>query len=215
MTRRDTVRARTAVFALSFALACGSTTRSEDGYPIPLQTGDGWQTASLEAVGMHAGPLQSLLDLIANTDDHMIHSILIVRDQKLVFEEYWTGTDLEPVSLTPVERQFDRETLHYAASVSKSITSALVGMALAQGLIVSVEETLFSFFPEYEDLRNADNSHITLEHLLAFSSGYDWNEHVYGFDDPRDSHNQMFSTPDPMGFLLGRPVVSTPGSEFL
>jgi len=215
MARKSAVRAFPAVYALSFALACNSATATEDGYPIPLQTSDGWQTASLATVGMHAGPLRSLLDLIAHTDNHMIHSILIIRDQKLVFEEYWPGIDLEPVSLTPVERQFDRETLHYAASVSKSITSASVGIALDQGLIGSVGETLFSFFPEYDDLRNDANSQITLAHLLAFSSGYDWNEHVYGFDDPRDSHNQMFNTADPVGFLLGRPVIATAGSAFL
>ncbi len=201
MARRGVVRAHTAVLALSLASACGSTTSSDDGYPIPLQTGDGWQTASLEAVGMHHGPLQDLLDLIAGMDNHMIHSILIVKNQKLVFEEYWAGIDLEPISLTPVEREFDRETLHYAASVSKSVTSALVGIALDQGLIGNVGATPFSFFPDYDDVKSDDNSQIILEHLLAFSSGYDWNEHVYGFDDPRDSHNQMFNTPDPVRFL--------------
>jgi CubicO group peptidase (beta-lactamase class C family) len=164
---------------------------------------------------MDPGPLLDLLDLISNTDNHMIHSLLIVKDQKLVFEEYWPGVDLEPGTLSPVARNFDRTTLHYVASVSKSITSALVGIALDQGLIGSVEDSLFSFFPEYSDLKREDNGQITLEHLLSFSSGYDWNEHVYGFDDPRDSHYQMFNTPDPMGFLLGRSVVSDPGSEFL
>jgi CubicO group peptidase (beta-lactamase class C family) len=164
---------------------------------------------------MDPGPLLELLDLISNTDNHMTHSLLIVKDQKLVFEEYWPGVDLEPGTLSPVERSFDRRTLHYVASVSKSITSALVGIALDRGLIASVEDSLFSFFPDYTDLKREDNGQITLKHLLSFSSGYDWNEHVYGFDDPRDSHYQMFNTPDPVGFLLGRPVVSVPGSKFL
>jgi CubicO group peptidase (beta-lactamase class C family) len=89
---------------------------------------------------MDPGPLLDLLDLISNTDNHMIHSLLIVKDQKLVFEEYWPGVDLEPGTLSPVARNFDRTTLHYVASVSKSITSALVGIALDQGLIGSVED---------------------------------------------------------------------------
>jgi len=203
------------VLLLLLASACDWLTGRGNGYEKPQQTNDGWETASLEQVGMDPGPLLDLLDLFSNTDNHMTHSLLIVKDQRLVFEEYWPGVDLEPGTLSPVERSFDRTTLHYVASVSKSITSALVGIALDQGLIGSVEDSLFSFFPEYSDLKREDNGQITLEHLLSFSSGYDWNEHVYGFDDPRDSHYQMFNTPDPLGFLLGRPVVSDPGSEFL
>lgn len=72
---------------------------------------------------MIAAPLVDLTDRIARTEGHLLHSLVIVRDQKLVFEEYWPGVDLEPGTLNPVTRDFDRETLHYVASVSKSITS--------------------------------------------------------------------------------------------
>ena len=215
MKRWTTARALTATLLLALPIACDSSTGPGDLYPIPVQTTDGWQTASLESVGMDPEPLLSLLELISNTDNHMIHSILIVKDQKLVFEEYWTGIEFEDFSLLSVERHFDRDMLHYLASVSKSITSALVGIAIDQGVIGGVEDSLFSYFPECSDLRNDDNGGLTLKHLLTFSSGYDWNEHEYGFDDPRDSHYQMFNAPDPWRQLLGRPVLFTPGSEFL
>jgi len=212
--RRTTASAISIVVALSLATACDSPTGPGTDYQKPVQTGDGWQTASLESVGMDPAPLQNLLQLIDDTDDHMIHSILIIKDQRLVFEEYWPGTDLVPESLAPVERNFDRETLHYVASVSKSITSALAGIALDMGLIGGVDDLLFPYFPEYEELRNDDNGPVTLRHLLSFSSGYDWNEFVYGFDDPRDSHYQMFRSQDPVRYLLGRPMVTQPGAEF-
>jgi CubicO group peptidase (beta-lactamase class C family) len=205
---------RAALLLLPLLICCDSLTGPGDGLRRPRQTSDGWVTASVEAVGMDPAPLQALLDLISTTDNHLIHSILIVKDGKLVFEEYWPGTDLTPYSLAPVGRDFDRHTLHYVASVSKSITSALMGIASDQSLVGSIQEPVFSFFPEYEDLRGDENSQITLQHLLSFSSGYDWNEFVYGFDDPRDSHNQMFAAPDPMAFLLGRPVLTPPGSVF-
>ncbi len=196
------------------ALACDSASGPQNGYERPVRTDDGWETASLEQVGMEPGPLLDLLALIADTEDHMIHSLVIVRDQKLVFEEYWPGVDLEPGTLDPVAREFDRETLHYVASVSKSITSALVGIAIDRGLVGGVEDTLFAHFPEYAHLRREDNRQIVLEHLLSFSSGYDWNEFVFGFNDPRDSHYQMFNTRDPVGYLLARPVTSNPGAVF-
>ena len=214
MTRRTVASAISIVVALSLAVACDLPTGPEGPLSKPRQTGDGWQTASLDRVGMDPGPLQSLLDLIDDTDNHMIHSILIVKDQMLVFEEYWTGIDLTPGSLTPGEKAFDAETLHYVASISKSLTSALVGIALEMGLIAGVDDLLFSHFPEHEDLRNEENGQVNLEHLLSFTSGYDWNEFVYGFDDPRDSHNQMFASQDPARYLLGRPVVTAPGAEF-
>jgi CubicO group peptidase (beta-lactamase class C family) len=195
--------------------ACDSTTGLRDMPGVPEWTGDGWETASLESVGMDREPLRALLTLIGETPDHLIHGIVVVRGGTLVFEAYWPGTDLSPITLEPVDRYFDRETLHYVASVSKSITSALTGIALHRGLLESVHDSLFSFFPAYDTLRTDDNAGITLEHLLSFSSGLDWNEHVYGFDDPRDSHHRMFNTTDPLGFLLGRPVVDAPGSRFL
>jgi CubicO group peptidase (beta-lactamase class C family) len=139
---------------------------------------------------------------------------VIARNGKLVFERYWPGTDLEPATLDPVARSFDRETLHYVASVSKSLTSALAGIAVDRGLIAGVADSLFSYFPEYAHLRTDENGPIVVEHLLSFTSGYEWNEFVYGFDDPRDSHNQMFRTADPVGHLLARPVTTEPGAVF-
>jgi CubicO group peptidase (beta-lactamase class C family) len=203
---------------LAIGVACDFFTGPDDEYPVPPQTNDGWETASLEDVGMEPDSLLALLDLISNTEDHLIHSILIVKDEKLVFEQYWDGIDLffdESTPMGEVTRNFDRDALHYMASVSKSFTSALVGIAVDRGLIGGVEDPVFSYFPEHEDLKNDGNAQIALADLLAMRSGFDWNEFEYGFDDPRDSHHQMFAAADPMRFLLGRPLVSTPGTEFL
>ena len=200
--------------SLFSTLACDSPTGPSGQFQQPLQTNDGWETAALQDVGIRPAPLRELLDLIDGTDGHLIHSLLIVKDQKLVFEGYWPGSDLNPVGLDPVEKDFDRETLHYVASVSKSITSALAGIAFDEGFIGSVEEPVFDHFPDHVDLRTDQTAQITLKHLLSFSSGFHWNEFVYGFDDPRDSHNMMFASEDPIRHLLGRPMDTNPGAEF-
>jgi len=200
--------------SLFLALACDSPTGPNDRLQNPPQADDGWETASLLDVGMDPDPLLGLLDLIEDTENHLIHSLLIVKDQKLVFENYWPGADLNPVGLDPVVKNFDRETLHYVASVSKSITSALTCIALDKGFIDSVEEPVFDHFLDHDDLRTDQTTQITLGHLLSFSSGFHWNEFVYGFDDPRDSHYMMFSSEDPIRHLLGRPLDTTPGALF-
>lgn len=203
-------------FWAAAALYCfSSCDSSSQTIEPPAQLNDGWETASLESVGMNPDRFEDLLDLMAKTENHEFHSILVVKDSKLVFEEYWPGTDLLPTTLEQVSRDFERETLHWVASVSKSITSALVGIALDRGIVGGVDEPIFSFFPEYEHLQNDQNGGIAVEHLLSFSSGYEWNEMEYGFDDPRDSHYQMFHSTDPLEYLLGRPMVSQPGAEFL
>ena len=163
---------------------------------------------------MDSGLLRDLLHHIASARGHRLHSLLIVKDGKLVFERYWPGRDLVPASLDSVRRDFDRNTLHYVASVSKSLTSALVGVAWDQGLIPSLDEPVFSWFPDYESLETDANRAVTLRQLLSFSSGFEWNEFVYGFEDPRDSHYMMFRAADPIGHLLGRSVLTQPGSVF-
>ncbi|MBT8396166.1 MAG: beta-lactamase family protein [Gemmatimonadetes bacterium] len=204
------------VFAviLAYSTACDSPTGPEADLRRPKQTADGWTTASLSSVAMDADRVGNLLELIDATENHLIHSLLIAKDGRLVFEHYWSGVDLRPEDLVPVQTEFDRNTLHYVASVSKSVTSALAGIALDRGVVGSVEHLVFDFFPEHEDLRVGEAASVTLEHVLSFTSGFHWNEFVYGFDDPRDSHNMMFASTDPIRHLLGRPMDSEPGELF-
>lgn len=202
------------ILILTLCSGCDSSTGNGNSYPVPEETGDGLSTASLQEVGLDPEPLLALVDLISHTPDHLIHSLLIFKDHRLVIEEYWDGVDLAPATMIPVEKAFDRETLHYVASVSKSITSLLAGISMDMGMVGGVDDSLFQYFPEDTDLRNAEKAEISIQHLLSFTSGLEWNEFVYDFEDPRDSHYQMFDAEDPIRFLLGRPLTSAPGAHF-
>ena len=81
---------------LSVMMGCGSSSTDTEGvtgyeYRIPEAVGDGWQTASLQAVGLEERPLVQLMDRLARTHGHQLHSLLVIRDGKLVFEEYFPG----------------------------------------------------------------------------------------------------------------------------
>ncbi len=213
--RRSTLACACAALLVAWPpTACGSPTDPDLRYRVPEQTSDGWQTASVESVGMDPRPLEELLALVHGTPGHLLHALLIVKDGQLVFEEYWPGVDLDPATLDAVERDYDRETLHYVASVSKTLTSALAGIAVDRGITGSVHDPVFACFPEHADLRTGARAQVTLEHLLSFSSGWDWNEHVYGFDDPRHSDHQMSHAADPVSQLLSRLFVSAPEAVF-
>ena len=105
-------------------------------YRFPGRTADGWDVASLKEVGVDAAPLNSLIRAIINRQLVDIHSILLVKNGKLVLEEYFYG--------------YSRETKHLIASDTKSVTSILVGIAIDKQMISDVNKKVYEFFPEYK-----------------------------------------------------------------
>jgi CubicO group peptidase (beta-lactamase class C family) len=162
---------------------------------------------------MDPAPLVALRDAIRAHGAHFLHSVLVARNGRLVFEEYFDGRQFDLVEGSPWEYEpvsFGINTLQFQGSVSKSITSALVGIALDRGLIPDVDATLFSFFPDYQELSTPQKEEITIEHLLTMRAGWPW------YDDDIDGEGsdevQMFQHEDPLRFILERPLEWAPGS---
>ena len=213
----NTMRSKAILFTQTLVICCLSCsdniTTNDDivyVYTVPTQTDDGWETASLTDAGMDETPIAQFMNELLNNIEHKIHSILIVKDGKLVFEEYFPGYAFYHGPLT----EFNRETKHNLASVTKSFTSALIGLAIDHGFIQDVNQKLFSFFPEYSNLNNVEKDKITLEHLLTMTSGLEWDESTYLYTDPRNDLSQLWSTNDPIRFILNRPIVTEPGTQF-
>ena len=200
--------------------ACGllSPAKSEYTYHIPEQTDDGWQTTSLQHVGMDPEKIVALMNDLAEYPDHWVHAVVVVKDGKLVFEEYFPGKDLDLSNLgngiAYSTRQFNRDSRHSAASVSKSIASILVGIAIDEGLIQGTDETMFSFFPDYGNLSDAIKNQITLQHMLSMTSGLPWSK-AYSYDDPRNDLVAMLNSDDPIGYVLEKSTVAAPGTTFI
>ena len=107
---------------------------------------------------------------------------------------------------------FDAGTKHDMRSISKSVTSLLVGIAFDRGLLTDLDTPAFSFFPEYEALRTPEKDRITLRHLLTMSSGLAWNEIPY--TDPSNSYSQMEAAPRADHYVLAQPLAAEPGEVF-
>ena len=180
-------------------------------YNEPLQTNDGWEVASLSSVGMDETPIAQFMNELLNNIEHKIHGILVIKDGKLVFEEYFPGYAFYHGPLT----DFNHETKHNLASVTKSFTSALIGLAIDHGFIQDADEKVFSFFPEYADLNVGEKDKITIEHLLTMSSGLEWDESTYPYSHPGNDIYQLFHKDDPIRYILNKPIVSEPGTQFL
>jgi len=112
-------------------------------------------------------------------------------------------------------RGYQREHKYTIYSVSKTFTSALVGIAFDKGYLKNVNQRMLSFFPAYAaSIKDNAKKNITIEHLLSLSSGLDWDESTYSYEDSRNVHVQMERTDDWIKFILERPMKDEPGTQW-
>ena len=205
---------------LTLITACGRDKNPVDSsgdypYKIPPQTDDGWETTSLAEVGIDEKPLFNLMQRLDDLGDHRIHSLVIIKGGKLVFEEYFPGDKFNLAEFTG-DSGFDIDDTHNLCSATKSFTSALIGIAVDKGFIQSVNKKVFDFFPEYEDILTAhpEKNDITIEHLLTMTSGLEWDDETYPYHDPRNDMYRLFHSSNPIRYILSKPLIETPGTFF-
>ena len=138
-------------------------------YVVPLETGDGWTTASLADVGLAEERFIDLIDIIRTGTYANVHGVVVVKDDRLVFEEYFDGLDFQAAVGTNVVgdwRQFDRDQPHNLASATKSVTSTILGIAIDKGFVSNADAAVYDFFPEHSELRDARKDSITLQEIF-------------------------------------------------
>lgn len=153
-----------------------------------------WEKASPIEQGIDSVQLAKAFD--EAHDRGFIYSLLVVRNGFLVGERYYHG--------------YDKYDAFNVKSVSKSFISALVGIALREGYLKSLEQKLMDFFPEYQhDQMDARKYEITIRHLLTMRAGFDNSIEDYG-------NHWMFwiSSPDWVGHALNLPMEYDPGAQF-
>ncbi len=207
-------------------------------YAVPEKTDDGWETAPLSSENITADSVNDLFDRVINAETMPslrwyssdkpygynkylnIHSVLLVKNGKLVVEEYFPGQDHSTVAGTSLQdteyRAFNRNTLHKLYSVTKSVNSILIGIAIDQHLISGVDEKISAFFPEYSDIfADSEKGQLRLKHLLSMTAGLSWDERKYPYGDSRNDHMMMNLSKDPVRYVLERPVATMPGTKFV
>ena len=198
-----TVRMR----VILFLLLCTATVMGQAPSPA-----NDWKTATPDSVGMDRARLDAMTAMIRRYPDWNIHAVLIERNGRLIYEQYFSGQD-ERWGDSLGKITFTRETKHDLRSISKSVTSALVGIALASGKIRSVDQKLMEFFPDYADKVPATTGRITIRDALTMSSGLQWDE-VTPYTDPHNDEIVMDDSKDPIGYVLGRPSAAEPGTQW-
>lgn len=160
----------------------------------PKILNDGWSIGNIEDFDIEHTELRKLIDSINIKALVNTHSVLIAKENKLIFEAYFEG--------------FNAQIPHDTRSASKSISSAMVGIAIGDGIIESVDEKLYDFIPkEFQYTKDSIKSKIELKHLLTMSSGLDVN------NEAQEDNYQNPSNPNSwLKTVLEAPMVKEPGT---
>jgi len=195
---------------------CTSNPSAHFTYHPPENIHDGLRVASLDDVQINPALLISLTKDILDDKFSEVHSILILKDNKLVFEEYFPGHRFAYENANHHGDQFvwKRDSLHRMMSVSKSITSACIGIAVDQGFILNVHQSIFDYLPEYRHLNDDGKDKITIEHLLTMTSGLKGNEWLVPYSNPKNDVIEVYFSEDPLETILEKPLLHTPGEYF-
>ncbi|GGG69007.1 serine hydrolase domain-containing protein [Paenibacillus radicis (ex Gao et al. 2016)] len=132
--------------------------------------------------GKFEADTDSALDSVIKSDYSNINGIVVSRNGSIVYEDYYNG--------------FGPEDAQHVASVTKSIVSALIGIAIDEKYIESADTKVLDFFPEYVPNANAGvKPDITIRHLLTMTA-------PYAFEDWREPLDQMCMKPDWIQYAL-------------
>ena len=156
-----------------------------------------WRTASPESQSISSGILSELFNAIRK-NNYEIDSVIIVRNGYVVLESY---KDL-------LEPHFK----HQIYSCTKSVASALIGIAIDKGYIKSVDQPLLELFPENTSaVQDSDKRKITLRHLLTMAAGLKCEDSVrYEFKGLK----KMWQSDDWVQYMIDLPVIAPPGNNF-
>jgi CubicO group peptidase (beta-lactamase class C family) len=203
---------------ISGAIAsCTSESPRDYAFQAPEQLDDGLDVGTVDEVGIDAGLLATAVDEITSDEYGEIHSLLIYKDNKLIFEEYFPGHDYQwdGPGFHGDWVDWDSDLRHNVHSVGKSMTSACIGIAIEEGYIESANQSIFDYLPDYQYLNTEGKDQITIKHLLTMSSGLEWEEWdtSYG-NEENDVIALWVSCDDPIACILEKPLVSEPGTKF-
>jgi CubicO group peptidase (beta-lactamase class C family) len=173
---------------------------------------DGWTVAVPSEVGLDVARLSGLEAFLRHWPKRNVHAVVIVRRGKLAFERYFCGRERRWMEWSaPV--QFSPETKHDIRSISKSVTSLLVGLAVSEERFPPLDSSVVDYFPEYVHLRTAKNARITFRHLLTMSHGQRWDA-GRSWKSQANNERQLLEAKDPYRYVLEQRVASPPGVLF-
>ena len=156
-----------------------------------------WQTSTPEKQGVDSEKLADMLERIKNQNIN-IRSAVVIRNGNVLLDAYF--------------HPYKKDSWHIIHSCTKSITSALIGIAIDKGYIESVKTPVLEFFPERTAANLDENKKVlTLEHLLSMTSGFlARDSYLYNWQGLA----KMRASRDWIQYVLDLPMANAPGTKF-
>jgi CubicO group peptidase (beta-lactamase class C family) len=207
------------ILAALTLMGCNSTGRvaaplnAELDSPNPISKGENtgkywptkdWRACAPEAVGMDSQKLSEAMTYAA-APEFKTQAMLVIKDGYIVSEAYFPGANYG---------NFDKNTEHNSFSMAKSVTSALVGIAIDKGMLASVDEKICQYYEDWDctdttDLRRG----ITLRHALTLTTGLKWEEDWSKWDYKTNDTLKMAVSGHFYEYMSKRPGLYEPGSK--
>ena len=188
----------------------------------------GWTESTPAAEGMDAAPLDAFDRELAAGKSGYVDSMLVIRHGKVVYEKtYDHAADYARLFkgkgapgiynyYDPGWHPYYKGTkLHTMQSVSKSVTSALVGIAIGEGKVPGVGAKAMSYFSDFKIAPDPRRDRMTLADVLTMRTGIRWDEESTDYTDPRNNCAVMEGRDDWVRYVLEQPMAADPGTTFV
>lgn len=224
--RPSTKGAVVSVISIYLALslsACGGSSNDDAAvatpaapyvYQPPTAKADDWPVASATDWGMDVSLMERLLDNIKadRFGYRNMDGIVLIKDGHVIFEQLLR----QKTDVTDGWINNTNLNLHAVHSVSKSVMSAAMGIAIERGEVGGIDDRALDYFDDLAPFANFDSrkQSMTLEHWLTMQHGLQWDEWNVNYLNNANQNKQMIDSPTPMRFLLDLPTATEPGSTF-
>lgn len=205
------------------ALALGAADPIAEPWPTK-----GWTESTPQAEGVDPAPLETFDRELAAGKNGYVDSMLVIRHGKVVYERaYDHAADYARLFAgkgapgiynyyDPGWHPYYKGTrLHTMQSVSKSVTSALVGIAIASGQIPGVDAKVMPYFSDFGIAADPLRDRMTLHDVLTMTTGIRWDEESTDYTDPRNNCAVMEGKADWIRYVLEQPMAEEPGRKFV
>jgi CubicO group peptidase (beta-lactamase class C family) len=186
---------------------------------------DDWEESTPEAEGMDIASLEQLDSEFRAGTHGNVDSMLIIRNGRIVYESYYKN-DYASINAPKMVKEpgpynyydsnwhpfYKGSELHTLQSASKSVMSALVGIAIDRGDISGIDATLGELLP-HRKIQDPRKAAISLENILKMQPGFEWEENV-SYWDPRNDGINVEATDDWVAYLLAKPLVAEQGTVY-
>ena len=193
---------RNLIIIISLLAIASCQSKKGNSLQSPIDLNDGISVSTVEKHEIDEERLNGLNKDIYNGMYGNIHSLLVMKDDELVVEQYYN--------------EGERDEIHFLASVTKGFVAILIGIAMDQEYIDTLNRPMLDYFPEYKNAEKDNRKHkITIEHLLTMTSGFEWDELTLPFTDPSNDGVRMDKEPHLLNACLRLKMDTVPGAKYV